>query len=187
MIAVNADYCPLCGTAIEHREIDGRELAYCPDCERVLWGTAVAGVAVAVVDVDESRRDSSASQTQSADGDRVCCIRRGQPPAEGAWALPGGHPEHDEPLAEGAARELAEETGLVVDPDDLEPVRTRLSTGPERNHASVHFGVSRAATTGATEAGDDADAVAFLTPDAYDERESLAHDRATVEEALRRF
>ena len=170
MIAVNADYCPLCGAAVEHREIDGRERAYCPDCERVLWRTGVPGVAVAVVD-----------------GDRVCCIRRGQPPAEGAWALPGGHPEHDEPLAAGAARELEEETGLVVAPDDLEPVRTRLSTGPERNHASVHFGVSRAATTGATEAGDDADAVAFLTPDAYDERESLAHDRATVEEAVRRF
>ncbi|GAB7011829.1 NUDIX domain-containing protein [Halolamina salina] len=170
MIAVDADYCPLCGTPVEHREIDGRERAYCPDCERVLWRTAVPGVAVAVVD-----------------GERVCCIRRGQPPAEGAWALPGGHPEHDEPLAEGAARELAEETGLAVDPDDLEPVRTRLSTGPERNHASVHFAVSRDATTGEPVAGDDAAAVAFLTPATYEERESLAHDRETVEAALSRF
>jgi len=187
VIAVDANYCPLCGAAVEHREIDDRERAYCPDCERVLWRTAVPGVAVAVVDVDESRRDSSASQTRSDDGDRVCCIRRGQPPAEGAWALPGGHPEHDEPPAEGAARELEEETGLVVDPDDLEPVRTRLSTGPERNHASVHFAVSRDATTGEPVAGDDAAAVAFLTPEAYDDRESLAHDRETVEAAMSRF
>ncbi|QKY20692.1 NUDIX hydrolase [Halolamina sp. CBA1230] len=187
MIAVDADYCPLCGAAVEHREVDGRERAYCPNCERVLWRTAVPSVAVAVVDVDESRRDSSASQTQSDDGDRVCCIRRGQPPAEGAWALPGGHPEHDEPLAEGAARELEEETGLHVDPDDLEPIGTGFAAGSERNHAAIHFGVNRAAATGATEAGDDADAVAFLTPDAYDERESLVHDRASVEEALRRF
>lgn len=172
MIAVDADYCPLCGTAVENREIDGRERRYCPDCERVLWRTAVPGVAIAVVDSNEGR---------------VCCIRRGQPPAEGAWSLPGGHPEHDEPLAEGAARELEEETGLHADPADLEPVRTRLSTGPERNHASVHFAVARCETTGTPEAGDDAAAVEFISPDVYDERESLGHDRETVEAALSRF
>jgi ADP-ribose pyrophosphatase YjhB (NUDIX family) len=170
MIAVDPDYCPLCGAAVDHREIDDRERAYCPDCERVLWRTAVPGVAVAVVD----------------DG-RVCCIRRGQPPAEGAWALPGGHPEHDESLAAGAARELEEETGLRVDPDDLEPIRTRLSTGPERNHASVHFAVSREAATGDPVAGDDAAAVAFLTPTAYDDREALRHDSPTLDGAIERF
>jgi len=170
VIAVEANYCPLCGSGIERREIDGRERAYCPDCERVLWRTAVPGVVVAVVD-----------------GDRVCCIRRGQPPAKGAWALPGGHPEHDEPLPDAAARELEEETGLRVAPDALEPIGTGFAAGPERNHAAVHFGVSRATAAGTPEAGDDADAVAFLTAAAYDERESLVHDRASVEHAIARF
>lgn len=36
MIGVEADYCPLRGTAVEQRSIDGRERANCPDCERVL-------------------------------------------------------------------------------------------------------------------------------------------------------
>jgi ADP-ribose pyrophosphatase YjhB (NUDIX family) len=46
-------------------------------------------------------------------------VRRAIEPKQGAWAIPGGYVEQGETLQEGAARELREEAGVVIPPDDL--------------------------------------------------------------------
>lgn len=45
---------------------------------------------------------------------RALLIRRGQPPLEGRWSIPGGILEVGETIAEGIERELREETGVQV-------------------------------------------------------------------------
>jgi 8-oxo-dGTP pyrophosphatase MutT (NUDIX family) len=49
--------------------------------------------------------------------DRLLLVQSGD-----AWLVPGGGVEEGEGLAEAAARELCEETGLTVAPADLYPV-----------------------------------------------------------------
>ncbi|GHT89978.1 ADP-ribose pyrophosphatase [Betaproteobacteria bacterium] len=52
----------------------------------------------------------------------VLLIRRGNPPGQGLWALPGGFLEVRERLLRGALRELKEETGLDVPETTLRKV-----------------------------------------------------------------
>ena len=48
-------------------------------------------------------------------GPRVLLVRRGKPPREGSWSLPGGRQRLGERVRETAAREVAEETGCEVE------------------------------------------------------------------------
>jgi ADP-ribose pyrophosphatase YjhB (NUDIX family) len=49
-------------------------------------------------------------------GDCILMAQRGKPPLQGWWSLPGGALETGEALADAVAREVLEETGLVVKP-----------------------------------------------------------------------
>ena len=48
------------------------------------------------------------------DNDRVLLVRRGQPPSQDLWAIPGGRVKLGETLQEAAEREILEETGIRI-------------------------------------------------------------------------
>ncbi len=45
---------------------------------------------------------------------QVLLVKRGNPPAKGDWAIPGGSVKIGETLQEAAQREILEETGIVI-------------------------------------------------------------------------
>lgn len=49
------------------------------------------------------------------DGDRILLVQRGHEPGLHLWSVPGGRVEDGESDAEALVREVAEETGLVVE------------------------------------------------------------------------
>lgn len=61
----------------------------------------------------------------------IALVKRGWPPFEGMWALPGGYVDPGERIRDAAARELAEEAGITVRPDQL--ARVDIFDGPDRD------------------------------------------------------
>jgi 8-oxo-dGTP diphosphatase len=114
----------------------------------------------------------------------VLVVRRGNPPFEGRWALPGGFLEPDEELAEGAARELREETGVQLAPDALRQLGAYGTPGrdPRGPTVSIAFAVRLDEAADATGGDDAAEAqwrpvAAVLGEDADEE---LAFDHAGI-------
>jgi 8-oxo-dGTP diphosphatase len=91
------NYCPRCGSAVNHEERFGRVRPVCPQCGWIHFVDPKVAAAVLI----------------EMDG-RVLLVRRGNEPFRGLWTLPAGFINGGEDPAEAAARECLEETGLNV-------------------------------------------------------------------------
>lgn len=95
---------------------------------------------------------------QDDDG-RLLVVRRGREPAAGRWTLPGGHVEAGERAADTVVRELREETGLDVEVTGF----IGFSEVFDGDRHLVILDFRAAVVGGQARAGDDADAVAWVT------------------------
>ena len=122
---------------------------------------------------------------------RALLIKRGSEPLLGQWSIPGGTLEIGESLQEGVARELLEETGLVVEVQDMIEVFDRIFTehGPKEPadtaRPKYHFVIVDYLCErrgGEAKAGSDVTDIAYA---AEEELESF-HLTSTAERVLRR-
>lgn len=112
---------------------------------------------------------------------RVLLIRRGNPPLQGEWSIPGGMLEVGETLAEGVRRELAEETGIEVRVGELIEVSERISRDgegkPEYHYVILDYFCEL--LIGEARPGSDVTDVAWV-PEADLERYSLTESATRV-------
>ena len=90
------DYCPRCGA--EGFAVNDFKSKRCPKCDFVLYFNAVAAVVAVIVN----------------DRGELLVARRAKEPAQGTLDLPGGFVDSFETGEEAVAREVLEETGLIV-------------------------------------------------------------------------
>lgn len=91
-------------------------------------------------------------------GDEVLLIRRGAPPRQGEWSMPGGKVEWHERVEDAALRELLEETGVTARLAGLVAVVDGLFA-EERHYILIDYAAEW--ISGEPVAGDDAAAAAF--------------------------
>ena len=97
---------------------------------------------------------------------KVLLVKRGKPPSEGHWAIPGGSVKLGESLQEAAEREIKEETGVTIkahDPAYTFDVVEKDATGKVRFHYVIidlwaHY------LAGQPFAGDDAHGARWVSP-----------------------
>jgi ADP-ribose pyrophosphatase YjhB (NUDIX family) len=97
-------YCSDCGSAVQLQSVAGdhQERFVCTGCGTTHYENPSVLVA-----------------TYVCAADKILWIKRGIPPAQGRWAIPGGFLEKGEPPEAAASRELSEETGIRVAADQM--------------------------------------------------------------------
>ena len=99
-------------------------------------------------------------------GAEVLLIKRGNPPRQGQWSLPGGRLEWGETLQDGALRELTEETGVTAQILGLIDVVDGLFTSRATGETTRHYVMIDYAArwlSGEPQAGDDAAEARFVS------------------------
>jgi ADP-ribose pyrophosphatase YjhB (NUDIX family) len=112
---------------------------------------------------------------------RVLLVQRGREPLKGHWSLPGGLLEVGEPLLTGVAREVLEETGLVVEPIEFIELLDRIHR--EGDRVRYHYVIADylcRVVGGELKAASDADAARWVEREQWNSHSALKLDPITV-------
>ena len=118
------------------------------------------------------------------EGNKILLVKRGRPPHQGDWALPGGFVEYGETSEAAAKREVQEETGIAIDLAAILGVYSDADRDPRGHTVSVVF-VGKM-VSGQLQGGDDAaDAKWYDINDLHEEQ--LAFDHGMIVQDFRQW
>lgn len=157
-------YCPRCASVMSTARVMDKARRVCPSCNYIFFTDPKVGVGVLVEDEG-----------------RLLLVRRGMNPERGKWSLPAGYVDQGEDPKATAAREAWEETGLVVEVDEVLDV---FHNSPGAGGASIFILYRARVVGGEIIAGDDAEDARFFSPDDLPEL-AFASTRAAVDRFLR--
>ena len=115
-------------------------------------------------------------------GDEVLLIRRGTPPRQGEWSLPGGRIEPGERATDAALRELLEETGVEARILGLIDVVDGIFPDAGRHYVLIDYVAEWIA--GEPVAGDDATEAAFHSREAAMAAVAWSETRRVIARAI---
>jgi 8-oxo-dGTP diphosphatase len=135
-------YCPKCGNHLAERERYGKLRPVCPSCDHTVFFDPKVAVVAFVTRSDE-----------------VLLVKRTLDPGKGKWALPAGFVDPEEDPRRAVERETLEETGLVVETDQL----LELLHRPDADGlADIVIAYSAHVLSGELHASDDAEEVGWF-------------------------
>ena len=94
-------------------------MIYCPHCSQAYQDSTAWPRRCGACGKEQFRNPIPVSVVLLPVDDGVLAVRRAIPPAAGKLALPGGFVNWGETWKEAGAREVFEETGLVISPEEL--------------------------------------------------------------------
>ena len=140
----NIKFCSHCGAPLITRQVGDKPRRACPACGFVHFTDPKVGVGALL----------------ALDG-KILLIQRRAEPERGKWSIPAGYLDAGEDPRVTAVRETAEETGLEVAIERLVDV----FHNPPGQGASIFLLFEARLVGGEAQAGDDAAAVGFFSPD----------------------
>jgi len=153
-------YCPRCRTALESEA--GR--ASCPACGFVAYANPAPTACALCVN----------------ERGQLLLVRRAGEIYHGYWDLPGGFVDEDEHPLDTIRRELREETGLDVEPQEFVGVWVDRYSEDRSGAATLNLYWTARVLGGDSKAADDVSELGWFAPDALPRRDEFAFHVADV-------
>ena len=121
--------------------------------------------------------------------EKILLIKRGKPPREGSWSLPGGAQKLGETIYEAAQREIHEETGLETEIigliDVVDSIRSDKKGNIEYHYTLVD--VAAKISRGVLHAGSDAQDCNWFTLNDIETMDIWSETKRIIELAVTQF